>query len=333
MAKKSNKQTQNQLLAALEFCSVASERLGTPNETHISLRNFWAIQSNNIVSCGAQIVEDIVCCPHTLLMIEALSKCDDAYSLTQLDNGRLSIKSGKFKAVIPYLEPLLLPDVVPDPQMAPLSNAFKDAVEAVGVLASETALDVITASVLMAGPSVIATNRMMILEYWHGLDLPSGVPLPKQFITALAKQKKNLSCFGYSNNSATFYFEDGSWIKTQLYNEQWPDVGRILNRDANLQPINPDFFTALEAVAPFSEDGNIYSDSNLLLSHSNAAVGASHECSNIPKGFIYPIKQLMIMKPYVKQIDFMANGFHDNSYCLVFQGDNMRGVISGRQRQ
>jgi hypothetical protein len=217
--------------------------------------------------------------------------------------------------------------------IAPLDNRFKDAVEAVGVLASENAQHVLTASVLMNGSSVISTNRVMLLEYWHSLDLPSGVPLPKEFVKALVKQKKNLSGFGFSNCSATFWYEDGSWLRTQLYADSWPDVNSILNREANLWTIDAGFFKALESVAPFSEDGNVYSDLNLLMSHADKELGASYECAGIPKGFVYPIKQLQIMKPYVQKIDYMASGVADSSYCLVFMGEKMRGIISGRQRQ
>ena len=326
-------ETKSALLQALEFVSVVSERLGSANETHVGLRNNWAITFNGIVAAGCPIPDNLTCHPHTILFTEALSQCDEGYSLTQLDNQRLSIKSGKFKATVPCLDPLLMQDAQPDPMIAPITNAFKDAVEAVGVLASENAQHVLTASVLMNGASVISTNRVMILEYWHGLDLPPNIPLPKEFVKALVKQKKNLSGFGFSNSSCTFWYEDGSWLRTQLYSDKWPDVNSILNREANLWTIDANFFKALEAIAPFSDDGNVYSDLNLLMSHQDKELGASYECAGIPKGFVYPIKQLQIMKPHATKIDYMAAGVADSSYCLVFEGDKCRGVISGRQRQ
>lgn len=321
------------LLTALEFCSCVSEKIGAPYETHIGLRNKWAIAFNGIVAAGSPIAEDIVCHPHTLLLLDALSKCDENYSLTQLDNNRLSVKSGKFKAVVPCLDPSIMQVAEPDPMIVGITNKFKEAVEAVGVLANENAQHVITASVLMNGSTVISTNRVMLLECWHGLDLPSNVPLPKEFVKALSKQKKNLTGFGFSRSSATFWFEDGCWMRTQLYADEWPDVSRILNREANLWTIDANFFKALDSVAAFSEDGNVYSRLNLLCSHADEGIGASYECSGIPNGFVYPIKQLMIMKPYVTKIDYMANGVADSSYCLYFVGDSVRGVISGRQRQ
>ena len=69
------------------------------------------------------------------------------------------------------------------------------------------------------------------------------------------------------------------------------------------------------------------------MSHPDHGVGATFEVAGLPKGFVYPVKQLAIMKPFVKRIDYMASGVHDSSYCLVFEGDVCRGVISGRMRQ
>lgn len=324
-------ETKSSLLAAIEFCSCVSEKVGAPYETHIGLKSNWAVAFNGIVAAGSPIEEDVYCYPHTMLLIDALSKCEETFSLTQLDNGRLSVKSGKFKAIVPCLDPILMQEALPDPQLAPITNKFKEAVEAVGVLASENAMHVLTASVLMNGQSVISTNRTMLFEYWHGLDLPSNIPLRKEFIKALVKTKKNLTGFGLGKSSVTIFFEDGCWVRTQLYADEWPDVSRILNIEANLWSIDQNFFKALDAVAPFSADGNVYFDTNLLMSDADNA-GASFECNGLPKGIVYPIKQLMMMKPYVKKIDYKANGLNNSSYCLKFEGDNVRGVISGRQK-
>jgi len=320
----------NQLLSALQFCSVVSSPTGAAYETHIGLHNNGAVAFNGIIAAGAPITEAITVYPHCILLTEALSKCDEGFTLTQLGTN-LIVKSGKFKASVPCLDPALMQSAEPDPQIVGITNAFKDAVEAVGVLASENAQHVLTASVLMNGPSVISTNRVMLLEYWHGLDLPPNIPLPKQFVAALVKQKRELTGFGFSRSSATFWFGD-HWLRTQLYNDEWPDVSSILNRQANLWSIDANFFKALDAIEPFSADGNAYSDLNLLMSHPDNQ-GASFEVSGLPKGFVYPIKQLKILRPFVKKVDWMASGVHDSSYCLVFEGEACRGVISGRQRQ
>lgn len=328
---RSKSETKSSLLQALEFVSCVSEKLGAPHETHVGLKNNWAVAFNGIVAAGCPIQEDIYCFPHTIDLVTALSKCDENFSITQLEN-TISIKSGKFKAQVDCLDPRLMPEALPDPQIVEINNKFKEAVEAVGVLANEKAQHILAASVLMNGASVVAThNSTMLFEYWHGLDLPPNVPLPKEFVKALCSHKKNLTGFGFSNCSATFYFEDRSWLRTQLYATEWPDVSRILNIEGNLWSIDPNFFKALDAVTPFSEDGNVYFDNGLLMSDPDGA-GATYECSGLPKGVIYPIKQLKMIQPYVKKVDWQANGVHTSSYCLKFEGDVCRGVISGRIR-
>lgn len=322
-------ETKSSLLQALEFCAVVAEKIGAPYETHVGISNNWAISFNGIVAAGAPIVEDIICYPHTLLLVEALSKCTEGFSLTQLDNGRLSIKSGKYKAVVPCLDPALMQSALPDPMIAPITNAFREAVEAVGVLASEGAQHVLTASVLMNGPSVISTNRVMLMEAWHGLDLPPNVPLPKQFVAALVKQKKDLVGFGFSRSSATVFYDDNSWLKTQLYSDSWPDLNHVLNIDCNLWPVPNELWKAIDCIEEFSIDGHIYSKDGMLCSHSDEKEGANYECKGVPPNLIFTISQLKLLKPWVKRIDFTAHG-PNNLKCIAAYGDIARCIIAGR---
>lgn len=322
--------SQSALLEALSFCGLVTSKEGASYETHVALKSNCAFAFNGVLAAGAPITEDLFCYAHNELLVAALSRCDDTYSLTQLSQSKLSIKSGKFKAVVPCLDPILINYASPDPQMVAIDDRFKDAVQAVGVLADENEHHVLTASVLMNGPTVIATNRKVMFEAHHGLDLPPNVPLPKQFVAALVKSKKKLTGFGYSKASATFYFEGDYWLRTQLYADEWPDVSSILNKTANLWPIDENFFKGLEAVAPFSEDGNIYFDAGMIRSHEDANTGAEYAIAGVPKGVVYPAKQLALLKGKAKSIDYNAK--HTGGYCLVFIGDTIRGTIMGQAR-
>ena len=316
-------------LEALKFANLICKSEGSPNETHLLLHNNHLVAFNGILACGCRITEDINCAPNAELIVQALSKCGDNLSITQLDNNRLSIKSGKFKCIIPCIEPSLLGVAIPDPPQAIIDDRFKEAVEAVAPLASETAQSVITASILIAGASVLATNRHVMMEFWHGIDLPYGIAIPKAFATTLSKIQKKLIKFGFSQSSTTFYFDDESWLRTQFYAEPWPDIRNILDAKCNLWPVPNDFWKAIDAIEPFSDEC-IYFDQGLIKTHADSDEGATYECYGIPKGPIYLIKQLKLIRPYAKQIDFMAPGIHNNSYMLMWQGDQCRGAIAGR---
>lgn len=318
-------QPTNNLLDALKFLSCVTKEQGAVFETHVLLKNGTATAFNGIVAAGQKINEDIHAAPNNKLLIEALSKCGQNLSITQLDNNRLSIKSDKFKAIVPCVDPSQLALVEPDAPIAPINDEFKEAIEAVGILANENGQRVVELSILMNGRSCIATNGFLLFEYWHGLDLPPDLPLPKAFMQPLLKNNKKLSKFGFSNASATFWFEDESWIRTQLFKDKWPDLSAILNTKNNPVSIPTDMYKGIEAVMNFSANGLIYFDGGVIRSHNHEAEGASYEVNGLPKGPIYNAKQLMMIKPYIKTIDFFAD------QMTVFYGDKIRGFIAGRR--
>ena len=317
------------LLEALRFCGSILSDKGPPQETHIILNNRTAIAFNGILAAGYLIDEDITISPNNSLFTEALNKCGQNYSMVLLENGTLSIKGNKFQAKIPCLDPTQLPTTLPDNPIAPIGDSLKKAIEAVGVLATEDAQRMVAASVLIRKGSVVATNGAILFEAWHGWDLPT-LAIPKAFVSPLTKQSKQLTQFGFSLSSASFFFEDNSWLKTQLYAEQWPDIDAILNKKANYFPIPVGFWEGVAAVSPFSSDGMVYFDDGIIRSHATDGVGASFEISGLPKGPIFNYKYLSLIKPHAKEIDFLAQGTQQGSTMLMFIGDEIRGNLLGR---
>lgn len=241
----------------------------------------------------------------------------------------IKITSGKFKAIVPCLDPNLLSIGNIDPPTSSINEEFKKGLEVTAVLASETGQHIYTASILINGQSLISTeNGVVIFEYWHGCELPTNIAVPKSFATALSKISKKPVGFGCSQSSITIYFEDESWLRTQLFSEQWPDVGRILNVQSNPFETPKDLWEGLSAIAPHSVDGLVYFSNNSLHSHSSDSVGASFEVKGLPKGPVFNIKQLMFLKDHAKQIDFFAHG--PNGQMTYFVGANCRGVVAGR---
>jgi hypothetical protein len=321
-------ETTNKFLDALKFCQLVLSDKGTPVETHLVLNNKTAIAFNGIIAAGHLIDEDIYAAPNNKLMIEALSKCGQNLSIVQLDNNRISIKSEKFKAIVPGLDPTSLPSAYPDNLNIAINNELKKAIEVVGVLANEDGQAIYNSSILIRNGSALSTNGYIIFEYWHGLELPT-IALPKAFVDPVVKSVKDLSGFGHSDYSATFWFQDNSWIRSQLYRDQWPEVDHFLNKQAHYFNIPEGFWDGLAAIAPFSQDGLCYFDNELIKSHADANVGATYEVAGLPKGPIFNIKNLMMIKPYAKIIDFVVP--HGDTLMLMFQGDNIRGCMLGRK--
>ena len=216
----------------------------------------------------------------------------------------------------------------PDAPIADIDDNLKSALEIVGILANENSQDIVGASLLFNGRSVVASDRTIIFECWHGIDLPTGLSLPKAIIGPLNKAGKKLTKLGWSESSVTFYYEDESWIKTQLFAHKWPDITGLLDRPSNPLPFPRDFWEGVAAVAPFSPDGLCHFGQGHMQSHGITNVGASYEVEGLPKGPVFAIRQLNLIKPHAATVDWFAAGLN-GTYCVFF-GDGIRGAIAGR---
>lgn len=316
------------ILNALKFCEPASRDIGQPNQTHLRLGNHWAVAFDGVVAIGHKIDSDIAACPHTSTFITALKKCTDATQITQLGDGRLSIKSGRFQSFVPCLTDDLLGPVAPDPACAHITPAVINALRIVGPIAQENAQRIVLASVLLRSGSAVATDGHIIAEAWHGVDLPPVV-VPKAFITVLSKIEKPAIYFGFSERSATFYFDDQSWIRTQLYSEPWLDanqINRVLNMQSNQWPIPAGMAEALEKLDDLEEESNrIYFGAKHLRTNQSTEAGSICEIDGaLQEGLCFDIEYLKMCLPLAKSVDFAAG---ETREAAVFYGDNWRGVV------
>lgn len=313
------------LLQALDFVALAQRDKGAQYQTHVALINGTAVATDGVLAAGHYIDEHINAVPHTMTLVSALKKCEGVLSVTQLDSGKLSVKAGKFRALVPCIPGATLPDIAPDPYAGVMDNRVRDGLELLAPFVVENSQRVVMASVLLRAGTMVATNGHVLLEYWHGTDLPPNLIVPKLFINALIRVKKNIVGFGFSQNSLTIYFEDNSWLKTQLYREKWPDTDAIMQRhNAGLaSPLPENFFGALSNVADFTEDNRIRIRPGKIQSHAHADVGASYELAGINASVTLNAKHLGLLDGLVLSMDFA--GTTGASY---FYGENLRGAVS-----
>ena len=325
--KKPSEKTSSRLLEVVKFLSLVSREEGSPQDTHILLQNKTATAFNGTIGAGCIIDEDLHAAPHAKTVLNALTKCGENYSLTQLDQSKLSIKSGPFKAIVPCIDPALLYFPTPDPLQASIDDKFKEALQLIEKIKPENGQRVITLSFLLNGESVIATDGKILVEAWHGLNLPTNVPIPKAIIPVLLSSKK-LVGFGSSPSTVTFYLEDNSFIRSQLYAEAWPDISHVTDKPSSPIPVPKDFFKGLEAIGAFSANGMVYFKDNLLKSHDNEGSGAEFEVEGIKQGPVYSIKYLSIIKDMADKIDFYVPA-ERKSLMLSFTGPKVRGILMG----
>lgn len=318
------------LAVALDFIKVAqSDKVGDIiNKSHCRIAQGYAVASDNVITAGHPVEEDVNVCPQTFRLLDALKRCKKAVSITQLDAEQLVIKSGNFRAVIPCLNPAALPYSTPDLRAGTISDVIREGFEMLNPLVSGTGATTVEASLLLNNNSMIATDRTVMVEFWHGINLPDGLAIPKQAVTALCRIKQPLVGIGVSDRSVTFHYDNGAWFKTQLYAEPWPEVASIINGGDpyNTPDLPPAFFEAVEAVTGHSRDGGVYTKDGHLASHYSDAAGATYTLKGVPPGLCYGAKALLSIKDIATRFDFVGNG-RGISY---FFGDKARGAIVQR---
>ena len=318
---------ESSLLGALKFISLVQKDEGQVFETHCVLANQAAMAFNGVLAAGQMIEEDVSVCPHTLKLIAALARCGESLSITQLDNFRLSIKSENFKAAIACANPMGMTYAQPDAPSIVINDNIKKGFDIVSVLVSDSSEHVVTASILLKANSMYSTNRHVMFEYWHGIDMPGEFAIPKAALQAVIKSGKTLDKMGHSNNTVTFWFTDGSWLRTQKYNDKWPNVDSILNQNASPQPVPITLFKGINAIQPFAEaSSKIYINEGQLATETVENAGATYDIEGLPKGIAVNYKYMQLIENLATSIDFDV-GQQDRQ--LYFYGDNIRGVILG----
>jgi hypothetical protein len=314
------------LVRALDFL-LLSYKAGETQSTYAMFKNGRVSSFNLTIACGTTIEEDIDCCPHLAMLSEAINNCGTStYSITQLSSEKLLVRSDEFQAYIPCVTPQTLQVAEPNSPVGMLDERFTKALQAVSALAVTKAETVIECSILLNSHSCIATNRNAIMEAWHGIDFPNGLLIPKIAVSVLAKSKKEISSFGFSKETLTFFFTDGSWMRTQLYQDVWPPIERHLNHPSLCRPVPPQLFSAAKKVAPFSMDEHVYIKDGLISSHPfdrkeegsslKLPIGSDHAERS------YRINDLNLISKYVTQWDETSK-----EEATIFLGESLRGVI------
>ena len=314
------------LIEALIFILAAQKEkdIGPANYCYCQLGNGFVTASDGVVTASHPIEETLEAKPHTKKLLSALQNCGKKLSVTQ-KNDTLVVRSGRYFATIPCYSEELLP-FNPDASAVPLDDRIKHGFKKIGFLALENGQNIAQCSVLIKSGSMVATNAVVAVEYWHGLDMPTIV-VPKAFVTAIAKTKKSIVSMGFSKSSVTFYLDDGSWLQTRLFIDPWPDMSAIFNmpKELTAEPIPPMLYRGIEAVEEFAQDGKdkgqFFISDDGIRSHSKKGIGASYQIKGL--GTIsFNIKQFKHIRTCCDTIAFGEN------YAWFF-GENMRGVIAG----
>ena len=325
--KRAAKKAINPLLEAVQFVSHAQQAKGDDMATHCMVRYGMIVANNRTLAAGTPIIEsDLHCCPQTDLLRSALERCGSEHSITQAD-GSLFLRSGDFSAYVPVIDGSTLAVAVPDAPIAACGDRFRDSLGVTASLVKDNAPTLLQSSIQLLNGSTISTNGAVILQHWHGFNMPDGLVIPACFAKALCKIKKTIAAWGYSRESFTIHFEDHSWIMTQRYRDAVPIIENKLTDNMIPFELPVGIFGQVEQVARFSEDGRVYVYEDAIRSHhpEKVSVGAyqSRPMPELRQGVSYSIAAMDAIAKHATHFDDRAS-----ERATMFYGKDLRGAIA-----
>jgi hypothetical protein len=306
-------------LAALRFASLPAEKEGA--STYVTITNRFMIGQNDTYSVGKPIDIDLFLCPHAALFEAALKSCGDNFMMKEINETATEITSGRFKAIVPVVPNSTANWVTPDPLCGMLPELpWRQMTAIPEPKKNEKGYN---HSLLLRQNSLIATNGGLLVEHWHGTDLPCAFAIPLFSAIALGKFPSRLCGFGYSPHSITFWFEDSSFLKTKLMSEPYPTLTAVFNNSAKPEtsvPLWPDFYKALSAIDKFVVEDTIHFENGMLC----AGDRASYEVPGLPGGHKFSAAYWWRLE---ELIDRVALG---QGVPSLFLGPSTRAVMAGR---
>lgn len=303
------------MLDALKFIKPALS--SEPGNDFFQIKNGRATAFNGILALSAPITTDLTINPHGETFFRAISVCGDEARLRLGDN--LTVSGKKARITVPLFDiPLFKPGPEGDVFEAP--ENVKEMLEAVYLcLGTETARPWATGA-MFSGPSLFATNNVILVEYWTALEGFPPVNVPRPIVERILKSKDKPVAFQTDGRSLTVHYDGDRWMRTQLYEDQWPMpmIAKLLSNAGEQKPLPDGFAEAIETIGKFCKNDASrlkFGDGVIMTVDEHAAV----ELPGIPAGPSFNIKQLRILAELATTVDFLCDP-------SPFRGNMIRGV-------
>ena len=317
------------MLESLQFVQGAvAKKDYIPALTHFHIANGRITGYNGYVALSSPIDLNLDATPRADQLIKAIRTCKDTVQLHMTPAGKLAVKSGKFKAFVECLEKEAYPAIEPEGEATahwqPGECGIMDALRVVAPFIAEDASRPWARGVLFRGPSCVATNNIVLVEYWVGKTFPFEVNLPQEGVKELLRIGEQPISVQMAENSITFHFDGGRWLKSQLYNTAWPDISPIIDRAHNATKTPAGLYDALEDIKAFSDElDRAYLLPGKVATTRDDGAGASVDIELDATG-CFNLEQLQNMLKVAKEVDLSQYP----APCLFF-GDRIRGAIIG----
>jgi DNA polymerase III sliding clamp (beta) subunit (PCNA family) len=293
--------------------------------THFQIKNGFVKGHNGGLTLCAPIALHIDVTPKASTFSKAIATCKEVIQISQTSSGRLSIKSGKFRALMDCVEEGF-PTTAPEGDLIELPNGgILKALKMLHPFIAEDASRPWARGILFRDQSAFATNNVVLMEHWLGYRYPVEMNIPKSAVTEMIRIGEEPIRMMASENSVTFFYSEDKWLKTQLYSLKWPDLAKVLSRESKPAPLPAGLWEALDDVEPFvNKLRQVWLREGAITTDPDDAAGAVVEVPGLTATGIYNVDYLIELSAVVQTMDLM--GYPGPS---IFFGEGIRGAIIG----
>ena len=314
------------MLAELKFVAGSiSKKDFVPALKHFVIEGGTVRGYNGTLALCTPIPFDLACKPRGEPLVRAIANCNETVQLSLTKAGRLSIKSGKFKAFIDCIEGET-PHVNPDGADVVINgHAILQALKTIAPFIGDDASRPWSNGVLLKGESAFATNNVTLVEFWTGSAVPAPINIPRSAVKEMLRINEAPLRAQMNENSVTFHYPGDRWIRTQLLTTEWPDLAKVLDRASVAQPLDIRLFEAIETIKPFVDKmGRILFRDGGIRTHAEDGEGGDFDIEGFNHEGVYQMDILNLLKDSAKTIDWSTYP----SPCMFF-GERLRGAIIG----
>lgn len=335
--KKGLSEENNALLQAVSFAVSIQKGSGlTDRQTHCRFFNGYVVATNNVQMIGVPVSGlSVECCPHSKTLLAALERCTEATTFT-LEASQLVVKSGRVRVPVPCLEPAALSDLYPDGGQGDAAPALADALGVVAGIVDDADDRHFCRPVYMGPELVQGTHKGHVnIQVFHGVKPLPDIALPKESAISISKHPGKLISIGLGPGTATFWYEDRSFIRTVLHDIKCPAIYRGLEQKKVCEPvpINGSLFEAVRTMAPFVSAKLAEAGKENAMTFSEGKVWAGVDENPNVASLEYPdcpLSDVTVNSNYLLMFETIAESVVCDEFDrkVFFYGKNFRAVVA-----
>lgn len=187
-------------------------------------------------------------------LVRAVSSLQGTVKLSVTDQN-LSISAGKVRFRLPLCRGEM-PVLPKHNEFIQTPGSLLPALKQLARFVPDEAPKLWATTILLRGNYGYATDGNYMVRVKLPVSLPFELKLPKACVAVLNKLSREPASLWFHRNVLTMTFDDGSYMQTPVFAEDWPNIQSFFNVDKALYaPVHSELVEALQSVKAYSENG------------------------------------------------------------------------------